>query len=186
MSAHRMLGSPVVRVAIPVATIALAAAACGSSSSAKTTPAAATTGKASSSSVTLDTKSGAAGTYLTDGSGKSLYEFKSDTATMSSCIGACVSAWPPLTSSSAVTAGSGITASDIGTLTRSDGGKQVTYNGHPLYYFSGDTAAGQTNGQGSTAFGAKWWLLTPAGAPITTSAPSSSSSSSGGGMGYGY
>jgi predicted lipoprotein with Yx(FWY)xxD motif len=186
MSAHRMLGSPVVRVAIPVAAIALAAAACGSSSSAKTTPAAAV-GKAtgaSGSSVTLDMKSGTAGNYLTDGSGKSLYEFKSDTATMSSCTGACVSAWPPLTSSAAATAGSGITASDIGTLTRADGSKQVTYNGHPLYYFYGDTAAGQTNGQGVTAFGAKWWLLSPAGAPITTSAVSSSSMS--GGNGYGY
>jgi predicted lipoprotein with Yx(FWY)xxD motif len=179
MSAHRMLGSPVLRVAIPVATIALAAAACGSSSSAKTTPAA-SAGKATGSSVTLDTKSGSAGTYLTDGSGKSLYEFASDSGSKSTCTGACVSAWPPLISSSAATPGSGVNAGDIGTLTRSDGSLQVTYKSHPLYYFSGDTAAGQTNGQGSTAFGAKWWLLSPAGDKITTS-----SSSSGGG-GYGY
>jgi predicted lipoprotein with Yx(FWY)xxD motif len=190
MSAHRKLGSPGVRVAIPVAVIALAAAACGSSSSAKTTPAAAATNAPAatgtpSSSVTLDTKSGPAGTYLTDASGKSLYEFASDTGSKSTCTGACVTAWPPLTSSSAVTAGSGVNAGDIGTLTRSDGSMQVTYKSHPLYYFSGDSSAGQTNGQGSTAFGAKWWLLTPAGAPITTSAGSSSSSSSGG-MGYGY
>jgi predicted lipoprotein with Yx(FWY)xxD motif len=181
MSAHRMLGSPALRVAVPVATIALAAAACGSSSSAKTTPAA-SAGKATGaagSSVVLDAKSGSAGTYLTDASGKSLYEFASDTASMSTCAGACVSAWPPLTSSSAATAGSGVTAGDIGTLTRSDGSKQVTYKGHPLYYFSGDTAAGQTNGQGSTAFGAKWWLLTPAGAPITSSSSSSSGVSGG-------
>lgn len=183
MPAHRILGSPVLRVAVPVATIALAAAACGSSSSAKTTPAAAA-GKATGaagSSVILDTKSGSAGSYLTDGSGKSLYEFASDTASKSTCIGACVSAWPPLTSSSAAMAGSGVNAANIGTLTRSDGSKQVTYQGHPLYYFAGDTAAGQTNGQGSTAFGAKWWLLSPAGAAITTSA-----SSSGGSGGYAY
>jgi predicted lipoprotein with Yx(FWY)xxD motif len=178
-----MLGSPGVRVAIPVAVIALAAAACGSSSSAKTAPAAAastSTGTATSS-VVLDTKSGTPGTYLTDGSGKSLYEFASDTATKSTCTGACVTAWPPLTSSSAASAGSGVNAGDIGTLTRSDGAMQVTYKGHPLYYFSGDSSAGQTNGQGSSAFGAKWWLLTPAGAPITTPAGSSSGSSGGGG-----
>ncbi len=181
MPAHRMLGSPVLRVAIPVATIAVAAAACGSSSGAKTAPAA-SAGNATGSSVTVATKSGSPGTYLTDGSGRSLYEFASDTATKSTCTGACVSAWPPLTSSSAAAAGSGVTAADIGTLTRSDGSEQVTYNGHPLYYFSGDTSAGQTNGQGSTAFGAKWWLLSPAGAAISTS-PSSSSS---GGGGYGY
>jgi predicted lipoprotein with Yx(FWY)xxD motif len=178
-----MLGSPVLRVAIPVATIALAAAACGSSSGAKTTPAAAVTGSssgASGSSVTLDTKSGTPGTYLTDGSGKSLYEFASDTGSKSTCTGACVSAWPPVISSSAATAGSGVNAGDIGTLTRSDGSLQVTYKSHPLYYFSGDTSAGQTNGQGSTAFGAKWWLLSPAGDKITTSA----GSSVGGGYGY--
>jgi predicted lipoprotein with Yx(FWY)xxD motif len=178
MSAHRMLGSPGVRVAIPVAAIALAAAACGSSSSAKTTPAAAAT-NATGSSVTLDTKSGSVGTYLTDGSGRSLYEFAPDTSSMSNCTGACVSAWPPLISRSPTTAGSGVTASDIGSITRSDGRKQVTYKSHPLYYFSGDSSAGQTSGQGRTAFGAKWWLLTPAGAPITTSAGSS------GEMGYG-
>jgi predicted lipoprotein with Yx(FWY)xxD motif len=168
-----MLGSPAVRIALPVATIALAAAACGSSSGSKTTPAAATGSAASGSSVTLDMKSGAAGAYLTDGSGKSLYEFASDTAMKSTCTGACVSAWPPLTSSSAAMSGTGVNAGDIGTLTRSDGSRQVTYKGHPLYYFSGDTAAGQTNGQGSTAFGAKWWLLSPAGAPITSSSSSS-------------
>ena len=81
----------------------------------------------------------------------------------------------------AATAGSGVTASDIGSITRADGSKQVTYNGHPLYYFSLDKSAGDTKGQGSSNFGAKWWILSPAGDKITASA---ASSSSGGGYGY--
>jgi predicted lipoprotein with Yx(FWY)xxD motif len=172
----------VARVAIPVATVALAAAACGSGSGAKTTPAAAVGSQAASTGVTLATKSGPAGTYLTDGTGKSVYEFASDTATMSTCTGACVTYWPPLTSSSPPTAGSGITASDIGSLTLPDGTKQVTYNGHPLYYFALDKAPGDTKGQGLDDFGAKWWLLSPSGTVIKTSttAPASSASS------YGY
>ncbi len=191
MSSDRILSSPagrVARVAVPVATIALALAACGSSSSSKTTPAAAASNAGSGTAgggTTLSTKSGSVGTYLTDGSGKSLYEFASDTSTTSTCSGACVTYWPPLTSSAPATAGSGVTGSDIGSITRSDGSKQVTYKGHPLYYFALDKAPGDTKGQGSSNFGAKWWLLTPAGSPITGS-PSSSSSSSGGGGVYGY
>ena len=68
-----------------------------------------------------------------------------------------------------LTATGGAKASDLGTITRSDGTKQVTYDGHPLYYFVGDSAAGQTNGQGSDNFGAKWWLVAPSGAEITAS-----------------
>jgi predicted lipoprotein with Yx(FWY)xxD motif len=199
MSADGMLRSPgarVARVAIPVAVIALAAAACGSSSGAKTTPAAAATNapaatsspaSATGSSVTIDTKSGSLGTYLTDASGRTLYEFGSDTSAMSTCNGACATAWPPLTSNSAATAGSGVTASDIGSITRADGSKQVTYHGHPLYYFSLDKAAGDTKGQGAAAFGAKWWVLSPAGNKITTAAGSAPSSApAGGSMGYSY
>jgi predicted lipoprotein with Yx(FWY)xxD motif len=186
-----------VRLGIPIVAVGLAAAACGSSGSAQTTPAAAPTSSAPTSSapatagggVTLDMRTGGPGTFLTDAAGRSVYLFKSDTASMSTCNGACATAWPPLTTKSAANAGSGVTASDIGTITRSDGTKQVTYNHHPLYYFALDTAAGQTNGQGSTAFGAKWWLVTPAGAALTSSggAPSAPAmSSGGGGGGYSY
>jgi hypothetical protein len=66
-----------------------------------------------------------------------------------------------------VTAADGAKAADLGTITRSDGSKQVTYLGHPLYYFAGDSGPGQTNGQGSNGFGAKWWLVAPAGTKIT-------------------
>jgi hypothetical protein len=100
---------------------------------------------------------------------------------MSACSGACAGAWPPVPASGTVTAGSGVTASDLGTITRSDGTKQVTYDSHPLYYFAGDSAAGQTSGQGSDGFGAKWWLVSPAGAQITSADSASSSGSSSGG-----
>ena len=79
-------------------------------------------------------------------------------------------------------------SADLGTITRSDGTKQVTYKGHPLYYYISDTKAGQTTGQGSNNFGALWWLVSPSGAAITKSVSggsSSSSSSSGGGYSRG-
>jgi hypothetical protein len=90
----------------------------------------------------------------------------------------------------APTAGSGATASDLATITRSDGTKQVTYAGHPLYYFAGDKAAGQTNGEASNGFGAPWYLVAPSGQQITSlpaasaplsPAPSSASSPASGG-----
>jgi predicted lipoprotein with Yx(FWY)xxD motif len=131
------------------------------------------------------------GAYLTDASGRSLYLFAADTAGKSNCSGECASFWPPLTGSA--TAMSGAQTGMLGTITRSDGSKQVTYNGHPLYYYKPDTKAGQTTGQGSDNFGAKWWLVAPSGQPITGSGGASSStpggsssSSSGGGGGGGW
>jgi hypothetical protein len=70
----------------------------------------------------------------------------------------------------------GASASDIGTISRSDGAKQVTYAGHPLYYFVGDKAAGQTNGEGVNGFGAPWYLLAPSGQQVTSLGASSSQS----------
>ncbi len=80
-----------------------------------------------------------------------------------------------------------MTASELGTTARADGSKQVTYKGHPLYYFIADRSAGSTKGQGSDSFGAKWWLLTPSGTAITTggSAKPAASSSGGGSAGGG-
>jgi hypothetical protein len=63
-------------------------------------------------------------------------------------------------------------ASDLGSITRSDGTKQVTYDGHPLYYFSGDSGAGTATGQGVDGFGAKWWLVAPGGSDVTASVTS--------------
>jgi predicted lipoprotein with Yx(FWY)xxD motif len=119
--------------------------------------------------------------FLTDSSGRALYLWTPDTMTKSMCSGACATAWPPLTAKGAPTAGTGATASDLGTISRSDGTKQVTYAGHPLYYFAGDTAAGQTNGEGSNGFGAPWYVVAPSGQQITSlsaaAAPASSAPS---------
>ena len=165
-----------VRIAVPAAAIALGAAACGSAPASNGTPAAAhpaTHPATATAGVTLETHQGAAGTFLTDGSGRSVYLWHADTGMASKCVGACATAWPPLTTTGSAQAGSGVMASAIGTITRSDGSTQITYNGHPLYEFALDRQAGQTKGQGSTAFGARWWRVNPAGKAITTtSSPS--------------
>jgi predicted lipoprotein with Yx(FWY)xxD motif len=167
------------RVAVPVAAAALVATACTSSHKAAA-PAGPSAAGSSASSVTVKTQAGPAGSYLADASGRALYLFASDTRSTSSCTGACAAAWPPLTAKGSVTASDGAASSDIATITRPDGAKQVTYAGHPLYYFAGDSGAGQTNGQGVDGFGALWWLVAPSGQKITTSAVSSSAASSGG------
>jgi len=138
-----------------------------------------------SSAATVAVHSGPMGSFLTDSSGKSLYMFASDTATKSSCNSVCVRYWPPLTTTGTPEAMSGANGK-LATLTGTNGVKQVSYAGHPLYYYSGDSAPGQTNGQGSSNFGAKWWLLAPSGKPITGSAPASSSAPAGNGGGGGY
>ena len=103
------------------------------------------------------------GMVLVDGSGRTLYLFEKDQPNQSACTGACVAAWPIDQSSGTPKAGGGVKASLLGTIRRADGTTQVAYNGHPLYYYSGDSGAGQLNGQGVDAFGAKWFVVTPAG-----------------------
>lgn len=126
--------------------------------------------------------------YLTGTGGRALYLWVADHNDTSSCAGACAQAWPPLLTKGAPTATGSVKASDLGTITRSNGSKQVTYMGHPLYYYVGDPAAGTWHGEGSSAFGAKWWLVAPSGSAIEAStkassggAAGSSSSSAGGG-----
>ena len=123
--------------------------------------------RAAAGAAVVDTKTGPLGTYLVDGTGKSLYLFAIDTPTASKCSGPCAQAWPPLTTTGKPTAGAGVTASKLTTIMRSDGSTQVVYAGHPLYFFQGDTAAGQTTGQGLSNFGGLWWLVSPAGTPIS-------------------
>jgi predicted lipoprotein with Yx(FWY)xxD motif len=115
---------------------------------------------------TVSTASSKAGTLLVDGNGRTLYLFEKDKANQSACSGACVSAWPVDQSSGAAKAGSGVKASLLGTIKRGDGTTQVTYNKHPLYYYSGDSGAGQQNGQGLNAFGALWYVVAPAGKAV--------------------
>jgi predicted lipoprotein with Yx(FWY)xxD motif len=183
------------KIGLPLAAAAVLAAACSSGTNGSaSTPAPATSpaAGAGSSAATVDVHTGNGKSFLTDSAGRALYLWTPDTKTKSMCSGACASAWPPLTVKGAPTAGTGATANDLGTINRSDGTKQVTYAGHPLYYFAGDKAAGQTNGEGSNGFGAPWYLVAPAGQQITTlsaaSAPSSTapSSSSGSNAGGGW
>jgi predicted lipoprotein with Yx(FWY)xxD motif len=126
---------------------------------------------ASSQSVpaTISVGSSSLGQILVGANGTTLYLFEADTGTQSTCSGACAQAWPPLTTTGAPQAAGGASASLLGTTTRSDGTTQVTYSGHPLYSFVSDTKPGDTNGEGSTAFGAGWDVLSPAGAKIEKS-----------------
>jgi predicted lipoprotein with Yx(FWY)xxD motif len=183
--------------------VALLAVACSSSSkktaqsAAPAAQSAASAAKSAASSasvatgqaVTVETHSGELGTYLTDGSGRALYLFAADTAGKSACSAACATYWPPLTASGMPAASGKASNAMLGTITRADGTKQVTYNRHPLYYYKQDTDTGDTYGQGSNNFGAKWWLVAPSGLPITgagaaSSAPASSPSSSKAGGGW--
>ena len=163
-----------------VATIALMAG-CGSSSTttsttatsstpastATTSTAAASTAPAAASAIVVSTKHGKLGTILAAGPKKlTVYLFEGDKGTTSTCSGPCAEGWPPVTSSGTPQAGGQALASDLGTTTRPDGTKQVTYKGHPLYFFVKDKDAGDAYGEGSNAFGAGWYVLKPSGSKV--------------------
>jgi predicted lipoprotein with Yx(FWY)xxD motif len=111
-------------------------------------------------------KSAALGTILVDGQGRTLYLFEQDRRGRSSCAGACATYWPPLLTHGRPAAGRGVKGSLLGLTRRADGTTQVTYAGHPLYRFVQDRKPGQTTGQDSHAFGAGWYVLSPAGRKI--------------------
>lgn len=167
--------------------VALLVAACstGSSSTAaagSSSPAGASSSSAAaggSGSTVITTVSSSAGTFLANGSGHAVYLWTKDSSGMSACSGACAGAWPPVTTTGTVTASGGAKSSDLGTITRSDGTKQVTYDGHPLYFFSGDSGPGMASGQGNDGFGAKWWLVSPSGSDVTSAVTAFTKSGSG-------
>jgi predicted lipoprotein with Yx(FWY)xxD motif len=195
MSASLLARVPVpVKLAAPLAVALLAAAACSSSGSSSssgstsgTSPSAASSASSAASSTVITTKTSSGGSFLTNGAGRAVYLFMADTTGKSTCDGACAAAWPPVVATGQPTASGSAQASDLGTITRSDGTKQVTYDGHPLYYFEGDTGPGTDKGQGLNGFGALWYLVAPSGSSITTavtiggSGATSSPSSGGGG-----
>lgn len=162
--------------------VALVVAACGSSSSShssnKASSSTPSSTNAAATSVMVKTANSSAGKYLVGPNGHALYLFMADKHGKSACSGACAKLWPPLTTTGKPAAAGGAMSADLGTITRSDGTKQVTYKGHPLYYYAADTGAGQTTGQGSNQFGALWWLVAPSGSAITKSVSGGSSSSS--------
>jgi predicted lipoprotein with Yx(FWY)xxD motif len=100
--------------------------------------------------------------------GKTLYIFRKDTGPNSTCSGACAAQWPPLTTSGKVTTSGGVSTTALKTVQRSDGKMQVTFDGHPLYYYAGDSAEGQVNGQGLNTYGALWYAVSPSGQEITS------------------
>jgi predicted lipoprotein with Yx(FWY)xxD motif len=164
----------------------------GASSPAAGSPAAHSTAPAStapsSTTAVIKTRSTSIGTVLTNAQGHTLYWFAIDTPTMSKCAGSCASFWPPVLGKA--TAASGVSLpKGFGTITRSGGQLQATYDGHPLYTYVGDTSAGMTSGNGKNLSGGLWWAMTPTGAKPAAAgggaSPSPSASKSSGG-GYGY
>jgi predicted lipoprotein with Yx(FWY)xxD motif len=121
------------------------------------------TGYAAGKTAALKTRHGKIGTFLVDGHGRTLYLFQKDKTTRSTCSGACATNWPPLLTSGKPKASGSVRKALLGTTKRSDGTTQVTYKGHPLYTYSGDQKAGDTNGQGLSAYGARWYAVTASG-----------------------
>jgi predicted lipoprotein with Yx(FWY)xxD motif len=166
-------------LAIAALALGIAAAGCGGSSSSSSAPAGGTNASSGSSgggygyggggsgstasAVTLKTASSPLGTILVDQDGKTLYLFEADSQNKSNCSGGCLNLWPPIMANGKATAGSGVSAGMIGAAT---GSSQVTYAGHPLYWFSGDTKAGDTNGEGLDDFGGEWYAISPAGTAV--------------------
>jgi predicted lipoprotein with Yx(FWY)xxD motif len=103
------------------------------------------------------------GSILVDSKGNTLYYFLKDKNGKSSCYGACAGVWPPYTTSGSPKGEKGAQASKLGTTKRTDGSTEVTYNGFPLYTYTGDSKPGDTNGNDFEQFGAEWYALTPAG-----------------------
>jgi predicted lipoprotein with Yx(FWY)xxD motif len=105
-----------------------------------------------------------------------VYAFARDGRNRSTCTGACAKAWPPVTTAAKPKASGGANARDLAMIARAGGIKQVTYKGHPLYYFVGDKTSATAAGQAINGFGARWYVLSPSGREITTSPPSTNTS----------
>jgi predicted lipoprotein with Yx(FWY)xxD motif len=117
-------------------------------------------------SASIQARHAKVGTYVVDGRGFSLYLFEKDKGKKSSCYGTCAKVWRPLTVKGKPAAGKGLKRALLSTTVRTGGAKQVTYGGHPLYYYDDDHKAGQTEGQGVKEFGAKWYVVAPSGKKI--------------------
>jgi len=161
--------------ALLLAALAVAGCGGGGKSNASSGPPKTASGQAASVGVS----NASLGNILVNSRGRTLYLFSRDSGTMSECNGACAVNWPPLRAAGKPTIGSGAKSTLTSTSSRSDGVRQITYNGHPLYLFKGDSKPGDANGEGLNAFGGNWFALSPAGNQV--SAPAASS---GGGSGY--
>ena len=160
---------------IPLVALAVAGCGGGDDDGGQATAAPPKTKSGQAATIGVETN-GSLGKILEDSQGRTIYLFEKDTGATSTCSGACAEAWPPVTANGKPTVGNGLTASLVGTTKRSDGSRQVTYNGHPLYLFQEDHNPGDVNGQGVNAFGAAWYVVSPGGAAITTQSSSGGSS----------
>jgi predicted lipoprotein with Yx(FWY)xxD motif len=159
MNRIHVLGGVLAAAALAGGGAALGSALAGPATPAGAPPAVATAG--------IGTAALAPGTALVDGAGRALYLFEADTGTGSTCTGACAEVWPPLLAPGALPATADAARSElVGTTARADGTRQVTYGGHPLYYFAGDKAPGDTTGQGIHNFGGGWYVVAPGGDEI--------------------
>ena len=141
-----------------VAALAVVAAACGGDdepSGTVATEAPTTTAAQAAGATTVAVANSRLGDILVDADGRTLYVFTKDEGDQSACSGQCATNWPALTGTA--TAGTGVQAALLSTSTQANGDTQVTYDGHPLYYFAGDTKPGDTNGQG---VGDVWFAMT--------------------------
>ena len=146
--------------------IALLTALVGSAVVAATVATLALAGDATTRGARVNVATSHLGRFLVDRRGITLYDFPPDRGTTSVCYGACAALWPPLITHGKPIAGPGVRASLLHTTKLKDGKLQVTYGGHPLYYFVSDRKPGQTTGQGVDQFGGPWWVISPAGKEI--------------------
>lgn len=109
----------------------------------------------------------AIGTILVNSAGRTLYDFANDTGSMSTCNGGCAQTWLPVTAPSMLPASLPGVPAAVGATTRSDGTRQLTVAGHPVYTFAGDTGRGQTNGNGIQLNGGLWTVVSPTGSSLS-------------------
>jgi len=156
----------IVVLALAPVVVALVIAGCGGSSGGSSTASTTTSSSSAKADTTVELRKLNVGPALVDGAGRTLYLFEADKTDKSTCSGACASLWPPDTVAAKPKAGPGVDAAKLGTTKRSDGTLEVTYNGHPLYFYAPDTQPGQDTGQGLNQFGAKWYVVASSGATI--------------------
>jgi predicted lipoprotein with Yx(FWY)xxD motif len=176
MPRSRHLVSLATAAVIPLTAFATTGCGGGSQATGSTAPPETASGRPASLGVE---NNGDLGKILADTHGRTLYLFQRDRGGRSACTGGCAAAWPPLRVAGKPVVGTGASAARIGSTARSDGGPQVTYNGHPLYTYTADSNPGDTNGQGLNAFGGLWFAVNPAGDQV-----SGTGSGGPGGLGY--
>jgi predicted lipoprotein with Yx(FWY)xxD motif len=166
-----MQATPSVGLTVIVASAVALLAGCGSGNSMATSASngAMKTTSAARRGVTVGTKHGAIGTILAAGPKLlTVYLREGEKGSRSACHGACAKAWAPVTTTGRPVAAGGVVSAILGFISRPDGTKQVTYKGHPLYYFAEDRGSGDWYGQGLKAFGAHWYVVTPIGYKVAS------------------